>query len=240
MTTIHDINDLVRVLQERPDWLTVVRNLVIGEELLNLPRQFTQFVNSTEENFRKVDERFRQVDERFEQVDERFEQIDERFRQIDERFEQVDRRLNRLEGRVGNLEGHNYERRVRTRLLLRMARNFGMDSPFIALHQEGQISPELNRMYAQAIRSDAVTPDELDDLQEADIIISDADHRHAVVEVSITTDSNDIERAARRANVLSTLSNSSVVAAVATANLPEPQRSLADGRDVTVFIIPDR
>ncbi len=268
MTAINDISDLVRVLQERPDWLAAVRNLVVGEELLNLPQQLAQFVKTTEENFRLVNERLDRLESRMDGLEGRMVGLEGRMVGLEGRMDALESRMDGLEsrmarlevrmdhlegevgqlrglvnhlgGRVGNLEGHNYERRVRTRILLRMTRAFGMDDPYVALHQEGRISPELNRLYTRAAQSDAITPDELDDLQDVDIIISDAGNRLAVVEVSLTADNDDVERAARRARILATAAGSPVLAAVATANLSEPQRSLAEARDVTVFVFPDR
>ena len=244
MTTINDISDLVRVLQERPEWLVAVRNLVVGEELLSVPRQLAQFIKATEENFRLVNEEFRQVNQRLEQTNEQLAQFikatEENFRLVNEDFRLANRRFNRLEGAVGNLQGSDYERRSRTRILVRMEHNLGMNSPFIAMHQDGQIVPEINRLYNRGRQSDDVTPAELADLQEVDIIIADADSRYAVVEVSVTADHDDIERASRRAYTLAALSGSPVQAAVATAYMDEPQRSLASAQGVTVFIIPNR
>ncbi len=180
------------------------------------------------------------LEARMDRLEARMAGLEARMDRLEGEVGQLRGLVNHLGGRVGNLEGHNYERRVRTRILLRMTRAFGMDDPYVALHQEGRISPELNRLYTRAAQSDAITPDELDDLQDVDIIISDAGNRLAVVEVSLTADNDDVERAARRAGILATAAGSPVLAAVATANLSEPQRSLAEARDVTVFVFPDR
>ena len=168
------------------------------------------------------------------------QQLAQFIKATEENFRLVNRRFNRLEGKVGNLEGSDYERRVRTRIMVRMEHNFGMKPPFIAMHQEGQISPEINRLYARGLQSDVVTLAELEDLQETDIIICDADNRHAVIEVSVTADHDDMERASRRAYTLTALSGAPVQAAVATTHLPEQQQSLAEAQGVTVFIIPNR
>ena len=83
MTTINTIEDLVRLLDERPEWMEALRSRILTRELLDLPAL-------VEQRFAQVDARFAQVDERFNQVDERFNQVDERFNQVDERFNQVD------------------------------------------------------------------------------------------------------------------------------------------------------
>lgn len=213
MTTINDISDLVRVLQERPDWLAAVRNLVLGEELLNLPQQVARFVEATEENFRQVQEQNRLIHQQ----------------------------LDRLEGRAGNFDGFVYEHRVRTRILLRLMQTLGMEDPVIVLRQEGLIAPEMNRLFRQAPQAGLVRRDEIADLQETDIIIKDEESGgHAVIEVSVTADNDDIMRAERRARIMSLASGVQAMGVVATARLHDPQESLAKDRGVTVLIFPNR
>ena len=48
MTTIHTIEDLVRVLDERPDWTEALRARILTRELLNLPQTFAEFADNTE------------------------------------------------------------------------------------------------------------------------------------------------------------------------------------------------
>ena len=234
MTTINDISDLVRVLQERPDWLAAVRNLVVGEELLDLPKQVARFVEATEENFRQVQEQFRRVDEQF-------QQIQEQNRLIQDQIRLMHQQLERLEGRAGNFDGFVYEHRVRTRILLRLMQTLGMEDPAIVLHQEGLIAPEMNRLFRQAPQAGLVRRDEIADLQETDIIITDQEGGgHAVIEVSITADNDDIMRAERRARIMSLASGVQAKGIVATARLHGPQESLAKDRGVTVLSFPNR
>ena len=39
MTTINTIEDLIRVLDENPEWMEVVRSRLLTPELLELPKQ---------------------------------------------------------------------------------------------------------------------------------------------------------------------------------------------------------
>ncbi len=241
MTTINDISDLVRVLQERPDWLAAVRNLVVGEDLLDLPQQVARFVEATEENFRQVQEQFRQVQAQIDQIQAQIGLMQAQIGQIQEQNRLTHQQLDRLEGRAGNYDGSVYERRVRTRILLRLMQTFGMEDPAIVFHQEGLIAPEINRLFQQARRSGLVRIDEIADLQEADIIITDQEGGgHAVIEVSITADDDDIMRAERRARIMSLASGVQAMGVVATDRLHGPQESLAKDRGVTVLTFPNR
>ena len=212
MTTINDISDLVRVLEERPDWRAAVRNLLLGEDMLNVPQQLAQLIETTNQFIEATNENFRVVNAR----------------------------LNRLEGKTGNLEGNDYERRIANRAMLRARRHFGLNNPVIAMSNYLPHSPDFDRVLTRAVQSGEISDDDMYDLYEADIIVSDDDNRYVVFEVSLTADSDDIARAARRADVMAAISDAESMAALATESIHELQQDLAERMNVAVFIIPYR
>ncbi len=64
MTTINDISDLARILQERPEWLSTIRGLVLTEEVLRLPETMASLTKTVDELARQTAEQFRIVNER--------------------------------------------------------------------------------------------------------------------------------------------------------------------------------
>ena len=48
MTTINTIEDLVRILDERPEWNEALRARMLSRELLNLPQAFAEFAKNAE------------------------------------------------------------------------------------------------------------------------------------------------------------------------------------------------
>ena len=134
----------------------------------------------------------------------------------------TDQRLNAIEGRLGNLEGGQYERTVRTKALARSRFILGFTGSHVALNQDGLTDPRLNSAIDQAIRNGCA------DLFEADLIISAEDNRHAVVEVSLTADRDDIDRAKTRAGILAAI----------TSRLNPAQSAQAEAAGVTTFVIP--
>lgn len=219
MTTINDISDLVRVLEERPDWRATVRNLLLGEDLLNVPQQLAQLIETTN------------------QLAETLNQFIE---SANENFRVVNARLNRLEGKMGNFEGNDYEHRIANRAMLRARRHFRLNNPIIAMSNYLPHSPDFDRVLTRAVQSGEISDDDMYDLYEADIIVSDDDNRYVVFEVSLTADSDDIARAVRRADVMAAISEAESMPAVATENIHELQQDLADRMNVAVFIIPNR
>ena len=216
MTTINDISDLVRILEERADWRAAVRNLLLGEDLLNVPQQLAQLIETTNQ---------------FVETTNQFIQS------ANENFRMVNARLKRLEGKVGNLEGNDYEHRIANRAMLRARRRFGLNNPVIAMSNYLPHSPDFDRVLSRAVQSGEINEDDMYDLYEADIIVSDGGNRYVVFEVSLTADSDDIARAARRADVMAAISGAESMAAVATESIHELQQDLAERMNVAVFII---
>ena len=98
-TTIRDISDLIRVLQDYPDWRNAVRGIVIGDDMLALPQQLAKFVQSTEENFRIARERDDQTDRR---LAEFIQSTNENFRIARERADQTDKRIDETNQRLAD------------------------------------------------------------------------------------------------------------------------------------------
>ena len=213
-TTVNDISDIVRILQERPDWLEVLRGIIVGEELLSLPKQLAEFVAATNDNFRLVNERLGRLE-----------------------TDVAELRAGhaRLEGRFSNFEGAEYERRVRNRLMHRVTMQFGLNARVIEMTQDIPSSPRLTSIVHRAIQSGAISREQAEDLHEADMIIADSDNRFVVVEVAITADDDDITRALRRSEILVDAAGGFVSPTVVTANLSAYLQDFAEERKVHIF-----
>ena len=222
--TINDISDVARILRERPEWLDVLRGIIVGEELLNVPQQLAELTQT--------------VNTLTQRVDDLTQRLDDFMQATNENFRLVYERLDRLEGRFSNFEGSDYERRVRNRLLFRATLRFNLNQPILAMVQDRQSAPELNSIIHRAIQSGAITEEDATDLYNADIIIKDEDNRYLLAEVSITADETDLSRAVRRSGLLAGVANATVIPALVASNVPESQRALADRRGVSLFIIP--
>jgi septation ring formation regulator EzrA len=52
--TISDFHDLVRILEERPEWREELRRLMLTDELLSLPEQVAGLRTTTDQRFREL------------------------------------------------------------------------------------------------------------------------------------------------------------------------------------------
>ena len=210
MTTINTIEDLARILQDQPTWAEALRALLLTQELLELPARFDRFVQAQQETNRL----------------------------IDRRLNAIEGRLDNVVGRLGNLEGGQYERTIRTKALARSQNLLGFDAPYVALNQDGLTDPRLTSAIAQAVRNGLVTRTSSAEVFEADLIISAQGNRHAAIEVSLTADRDDIDRAKTRADILAVITGGEVTPAIITARLNDVQTAQAEAEDVTIFLVP--
>ena len=253
MTTINNIADIVRIIREQPEWADAIRSILLSQELLELPERFAKFVQRVDQKFDAIDQRFddltQDMNARFQEVDARFQEVDARFQEVDARFQEVNAQLqevnaqlqgmnarfNRLEGQIGNLNGYVYEQRVRNGALVRAKNILGLEDPQLALTRDTGRTVELDRLVNRALSSGVISPEQEEELQETDIIIAGAGNRHAAIEVSVTADNSDIQRARLRADILANVTGGEVTPVIITANLNEPQRLFAENQAVTIF-----
>ncbi len=87
-TTITTIEDLMRVLDENPEWLEALRTRLLTRELIELPRRFAEFAAS---------------------VDQRFDEQGKAIARLEERMGGVEERVGGVEERVGGLEQRSDE-----------------------------------------------------------------------------------------------------------------------------------
>ena len=110
MTSINNIEELVRLLDERPEWSEALRTRVLTRDLLDLPATVGQRFTQVDDQFARmsaaIERLAERTDERFNGVDERFaamtaaierlaERTDERFNGVDARFAQMSEAITR-------------------------------------------------------------------------------------------------------------------------------------------------
>ena len=219
MTEINDIGDLVRILQEQPQWAETLRGVLLGRELLELPEEFARFVKMTQANFELVNARFDQVDSRLDQVDQRFDQVDSRLDRMDQRFD-------RMENDISIIKGYYSEQRM-ARQVTAIADDLGLE------HVRTLPQEELTRM-ARALAGTAPLSNELRSFRAADLVAETRDREgnilYVAVEASFTADRRDTSQAARNAELLRQFTGHPALAVVASVrNDQEAQQDLDAG-----------
>ena len=184
--TVEEFRDLVRILEEKPEWRAELRRLVLTEELLSLPEQVAALRAETERRFQEmaatVDKLAREV------------------ARLGIGMGDLQRTQKRLIIDVADLKGDSLERRYRERApayfggLIRRAR---------ALTTE-----DLDELLEPAVDRGHLSEDEAKEVLHSDVVVrgrrrEDDSEVYLVVEVSSGVGPGDVERAARRAEILS-------------------------------------
>ena len=219
MTEINDIGDLVRILQEQPQWAETLRGVLLGRELLELPEEFARFVKLTQTNFELVNARLDQVDQRFDRMDQRFDQVDSRLDRLDQRFD-------RMENDISIIKGYYSEQRM-ARQVPAIADDLGLE------HVRTLPQEELTWM-ARTLAGTAPLSNELRSFRAADLVAETRDREgnilYVAVEASFTADRRDTSRAARNAELLRQFTGHPALAVVASVrNDQEAQQDLDAG-----------
>ena len=191
-----------------------------------------------ERNIEALQESYTRLERNIEELQESYTRIEKFIEEQQETNRLVNLRLNNIEGRLGNLDGGEYERRCRARALARTLTELDFAGAYFALHQGGHTDSRLVSALALAMNRGVITRQRTGDLMETDIIISSEDNRHAVFEVSITADNDDIHRARARAEILAQITGGEVTPVIFTANLNDQQKEQAEAEKVSVFVAP--
>ena len=191
MTTIHTIEDLLSVLDEKPEWVEALRARLLTPELLKLPEKFAQF--SAEMN------KFVAETKKFiEEMNKFVAATNRRFDSLENRFDSLENRVQSIQDDVGTLKGAH-------------ARSAALrEAPFIAGDMGFRWVKDLTPadLWALTDRAPADIPaNELNSFRRADLIVEATDldsgeSCYIAVEISFTANGRDTTRALRNAAFL--------------------------------------
>ena len=147
-------------------------------------------------------------------------------------------RMNRVEGRLGNIDGILYEQSA-VRIAVQLASmELGIEGPRVAYSKFDTAHPNFNQALDAALRSGVISREQFRDLLRADVIVYGQSGRHAVVEISLGPNEDDIFRSIRRAEILQAATGDQVTPVVAT---PDPHAAFiqqAEESNAQVLDIP--
>ena len=201
MTTINTIEDLVRLLDEHPQWLDAVRARVLTRELIELPQTLARFAAGTNEHFAEVDQRFDRVDQRIDKVEG----------EMNERFDKVEGDISGLRDDIAPLKGAH----VRSAAV----REAGLIAEDMGFALVRTLTSEQVRILSRSESTADISAGDLRSFRRADLIMEVTDGEgetcYVAVEISFTANGRDTTRAVRNAGFLTAFTGKRSVAAVA-------------------------
>ena len=225
MPTINTVEDLIAVLDDKPEWVDALRARLLTRELLELPERFAAFAAATNERLDALEELAAVANKRLDAIEklvavagERLDAIeklvavaDERLDAIEETAAATNKRLDALQNDVGILKGA-HARNVAIEEATTIAREMGMR------RTKNLTQDDLWDMIDSIDTTDIPT-NELRSFRRADLILEATDSKGATcyiaVEISFTANGRDTSRACRNARFLTQFTDKSAYAAVA-------------------------
>ena len=180
--TVQDFHDLVALLTQHPEWQAELRRLVLTEELLALP----QIV--------------RDLAEAQQRTEQQIAQLIQQVTQLTEAQRRTERQIVRLQDDVGELKGIVLEERYRNHAFAYFSR--------LVRRIHTLVEDELVALLEEAVARGALSEDGMDEIARADVVVRGQQREspgevYLVVEVSWGVGPGDVERAVRRAALLS-------------------------------------
>ena len=96
-TTINDISDLARILEERPEWAETLRSLLLSREVLEQPEKMAQLTERLDQFIQEMREHNRRADARQDQFDQFTREMREFVLETREHNRRADARMDRFD-----------------------------------------------------------------------------------------------------------------------------------------------
>ena len=231
MTTINDITDLVRILEQQPQWADALRSILLSPALLELPEKFAEFVAATNENFAVVNRRLENLEAGQEELKAGQEELKADVEELKIGYaelkagqERLENRVNQLSGDVSRLKGTDYEGHAARMARRLVRRHLNVSNARLLSHRRN--IEEISAIANDALARGLITDEEAEELELADLIVLGQDENaepvYVAVEVSVTIQTHDTERAELRAGILARATGvRAIPAAIGTVAAPD-------------------
>ncbi len=211
-----EFHDLVRLVEEHPEWRAELRRLVLTDSLLALPEQVAELRVETERRFQELAAAQQRTNEQVASLTQQVAELtaaqcrtEEQMtglaaaqRRTEEQVVQLIRAVQSLVINVGDLKGEVFERRYRDRAAFYLGR--------IVRRIHTLSTDELAARLDDAVDQGQLSIADKDEVMLADLVVrghrrDDDTAVYLLVEISWTIGPYNVERAVERASLLSRL-----------------------------------
>jgi hypothetical protein len=196
--TIDDFPDLLRLLDQHPEWRAELRRHVLGDELPELPALARQLIEAQTRTEARVDA----LAEAQARTAEQLSVLTAHVGSLTDRVDGLSDRVDTMGNRVGDLSGKMLEIRYRDRA----GAYFNPLAGRVRVLDPGRLADRLD----DAVEAGQLTTGERATVLQTDLVLTgsrrdDRAEVYLVVEVSVGIGSHDVERAVQRAQLLAKL-----------------------------------
>ena len=227
-TTIHTIEDLIRILDDHPEWTDALRARLLTRELIELPEKFTQFVAEVNRFVEATNRRFDTLENRVTSIQEDVGTLKEDVGTLKGDVGTLKIRVKSIQDDLGPLKG-SHARDAALREASIIAEDMGFQ------RTKTLTQDDLGALLARADTS-GIPTNELRSFRRADLIIEATDPNGATcyiaVEISFAVNGRDTTRALRNAAFLTKFTGDRSYPAVAGLHRDDRIHGLIDSGEV--------
>jgi len=248
-TTIHTIEDLIRILDDHPEWTDAVRARLLTRELIELPEKFTEFVGEMNSFVGEMNSFVAEMNSFVAEMNSFVAEMNSFVAEMNRFVEATNRRFDMLENRVTSIQEDVGTLKIRVKSIQddlgplkgSHARDAAIREASIIAEDMGfqrtktLTQDDLGALLARADTS-GIPSNELRSFRRADLIIEATDSNGATcyiaVEISFTVNGRDTTRAHRNAAFLTKFTGDRSYPAVAGLRRDDRIHSLIDSGEV--------
>ena len=233
MTTINSLDDFLQALDNNPAWREAVRTRILGEDLLQLPKQFSALVEQTASIATGLNSLVQRFDS-FVAEQHAFNAEQHAFNAEQHAFNaNADARMNRIESDISATKG-GHVRTLLDNLMPDMIEELGFETARAIRRGE------LVRI-ARSITN--ATQDELRSFRRADMVLHATNAQgnfYLAIEASFTANLNDTGRAQRNSGFLTQATGTPAIPVIASVRNTHEATELIESGTVRWYQIEER
>lgn len=255
--TVDTIEDLMRILDEKPEWLVALRSRVLTQELLDLPEKLAQLAAAFAEFAAATTVALDELRERQSRLEERQSRLEERQGRLEVGQGRLEEGQSRLEVGQGRLEEGQFDLQTNLRRVdAGLAKLRGNFTRRIVVEDAGIIAEDMGFVWKRNIprrvlhnmtrspEAAGFAAGDLHSFRMADLVMEVADANgdtcYIAAEASYTADTRDTDRALRNARYMTHFTGAPAYAAIASTYLDNRIADILNSGQVYWYEIPDR
>ena len=247
MVIINTPEDIIRAMDDNPEWLEAVRQRVLTRELMELPDKFARLSETVAE----LSETVAELSETVAELSDKLAKLSDEFAQFAEttnrRLYGLEKNVAELTGHVDSMRGDHLEMRLQGRIHSLLGRRGLYRARIVRASFPAGTSPQFTDRSEDAVLDGVITPEQHERLMETDLIVRarrgrDSDQSvYVAIEVANRLDDDDVSRVTDTGVALSRMfPHAEVLTAVYGRSISEAYRLFAQSKGVDIFLTRDR
>ena len=164
MTTINNIEDLIRLLDEHPEWAEVLRARLLTRELLELPAVLARFIQET-------NERFDRVERRLDHLEADVAELKTDVAELKTDVAELKTDVAELRTNVSYLKGNALETTLHRKIIPRLSQTLGLRQAEIKVSPLQGIEPEFRDAIEDGVDNGTISEQQMGRVFETDFIL---------------------------------------------------------------------